>query len=706
MLKKIFIPIVLLASFSFGFKTNVDTLKLRKFKSNHITYVKTSDSILDTTGIIYDNKFTCFPGNILGLNTSNPMLSSYELYNNYFRSSATDSNVFTKKVVAKDTLFALSHLQVNGEIYNQGITWTSRTSAADNSWRSICYGNGLFVACASTGTGNRIMTSPDGITWTSRTSAVDNDWYGICYGNGLFVIVGVSGSGQTVMTSPDGITWTSRTSAASNDWMSICYGNGLFVACASTGTGNRIMTSPNGITWTSRTPATNNDWLSICYGNGVFVCVSNTGTGNRVMTSPDGITWTSRTSSADNSWRSICYGNGLFVACASTGTGNRIMTSPNGITWTSRTPAVDNDWRSICYGNGLFVACASTGTGNRIMTSPDGITWTSRTSAADNSWMSICYGNGVFVAISFSGTGNRVMTSGKSTKLITSDNNIYHGGIISTGTVSTDSLYSINGIKSNRGTFSSNIGVGSNSSLAAVDISYGGSTLALGGDLNAYTRTDNTDKFSKISLVHYDIDEEPICVAYMACGSGSVLNVGGGASSLNAIMGIDFYTADAVNTLTGTKRVGIASDGSVTIGAPTGGGKGAGTINAVAVYDDNVLLTGYVFDKYFNQNFDISKWNKNDTNNSLNPIRQPATEFIKHSDVCFNRKLYWNYIREKRVLPTMADVEDSSRIPSIGSLAQRLWETAEIQAIHTLQQDILIDSLTARIIALENKSNP
>jgi hypothetical protein len=538
MLKKIFIPIVLLASFSFGFKTNVDTLKLRKFKSNHITYVKTSDSILDTTGIIYDNKFTCFPGNILGLNTSNPMLSSYELYNNYFRSSATDSNVFKKKVVAKDTLFALSHLQVNGEIYNQGITWTSRTSAADNSWRSICYGNGLFVACASTGTGNRIMTSP------------------------------------------------------------------------------------------------------------------------------------------------------------------------NGITWTSRTPAVDNDWRSICYGNGLFVACASTGTGNRIMTSPDGITWTSRTSAADNSWMSICYGNGVFVAISFSGTGNRVMTSGKSTKLITSDNNIYHGGIISTGTVSTDSLYSINGIKSNRGTFSSNIGVGSNSSLAAVDISYGGSTLALGGDLDAYTRTDNTDKFSKISLVHYDIDEEPICVAYMACGSGSVLNVGGGASSLNAIMGIDFYTADAVNTLTGTKRVGIASDGSVTIGAPTGGGKGAGTINAVAVYDDNVLLTGYVFDKYFNQNFDISKWNKNDTNNSLNPIRQPATEFIKHSDVCFNRKLYWNYIREKRVLPTMADVEDSSRIPSIGSLAQRLWETAEIQAIHTLQQDILIDSLTARIIALENKSNP
>jgi hypothetical protein len=39
-----------------------------------------------------------------------------------------------------------------------GITWTSRTSAADNGWFGITYGKGLFVAVAVTGT-NRIMTS-------------------------------------------------------------------------------------------------------------------------------------------------------------------------------------------------------------------------------------------------------------------------------------------------------------------------------------------------------------------------------------------------------------------------------------------------------------------------------------------------------------------------------------------------------------------
>jgi hypothetical protein len=295
-------------------------------------------------------------------------------------------------------------------LWSGGTGWTSRTSAADNDWRSVAYGNGLFVAVSYDGTGNRVMTSPDGITWTSRTS-VDRAWYSVAYGNGLFVAVSYDGTGNRVMTSPDGITWTSRTSAADNDWRSVAYGNGLFVAVSSTGTGNRVMTSPDGITWTSRTSAADNDWFGVTYGNGLFVAVSNTGTGNRVMTSPDGITWTSRTSAADNDWFGVTYGNGLFVAVSRTGTGNRVMTSPDGITWTSRTSAADNDWRSVAYGNGLFVAVSFDGTGNRVMTSPDGITWTSQTSAADNQWFDVAYGNGLFVAVSSSGTGNRVMTS-------------------------------------------------------------------------------------------------------------------------------------------------------------------------------------------------------------------------------------------------------------------------------------------------------
>jgi len=208
-----------------------------------------------------------------------------------------------------------------------------------------------------------------GNNWVSRTSAADNYWYGIAYGNGLFVAVAYSGTGNRVMTSPDGINWTTRTPAADRNWFDITYGNGLFVAVASSGTGDRVMTSPDGITWTIRTSAADNNWDSVTYGNGLFVAVAHSGTGNRVMTSPDGITWTIRTSAADNTWNSITYGNGLFIAVASSGTGNRVMTSPDGIHWTSKTSAVDNDWISVVYGNGLFVVVAYSGTGNRVMTS-------------------------------------------------------------------------------------------------------------------------------------------------------------------------------------------------------------------------------------------------------------------------------------------------------------------------------------------------
>ncbi|MGA1588856.1 MAG: hypothetical protein ACO38I_09720, partial [Ilumatobacteraceae bacterium] len=50
-------------------------------------------------------------------------------------------------------------------------TWTTQTSAADNDWLSVAWGGPAgqekFVAVAYSGTGNRVMTSPDGITWTT-----------------------------------------------------------------------------------------------------------------------------------------------------------------------------------------------------------------------------------------------------------------------------------------------------------------------------------------------------------------------------------------------------------------------------------------------------------------------------------------------------------------------------------------------------------
>lgn len=303
-------------------------------------------------------------------------------------------------------------LDVNGNLiytpYTLGTKWIGVTAAAEstNGWNSVCFGNGLFVSVAISGTGNRAMTSPDGITWTVRTTPADNFWSSICYGNNLFVAVAYSGTGNRVMTSPDGITWTIRASAADNDWRDVCFGNGLFVAvCTNGSTTQRVMTSPDGITWTLRTTPTSSSCSNVVFGSGIFVA---TGTGigtTRLMTSVDGINWVSGggTSMGD----SLCFGNGIFVGVLS---GTVVKTSPDGITWTTQTAAANLAWSSVCFGNGVFCAVAGNVVTQQVMTSDDGATWVQQT-APTNQWSDICFGADTFVAVTTTQTHPAVMYS-------------------------------------------------------------------------------------------------------------------------------------------------------------------------------------------------------------------------------------------------------------------------------------------------------
>lgn len=295
-------------------------------------------------------------------------------------------------------------------------SWAVKTTPA-NSWNSVVYGNGLFVAVAFDGTGNRVMTSPDGITWTSRTSAADNAWQNVTYANGLFVAVSADGANR-VMTSPDGITWTSRSAAAPNQWNEVAYGNGLFVAVAASGVGNRVMTSPDGITWTSRTSAADNGWQAVVFGNGLFVTVANTGSGNRVMTSNDGITWTIRASASDKNWLDVAYGNGLFAAISYGG--DQVMTSHDGITWTSISVTA-RLWTSITYGNGLFVVLNFGDVFGLV--SNDGITWNSINITTANQWNGVTYANGLFVGVGVgaASTTRAILSTLTSSDMATSD---------------------------------------------------------------------------------------------------------------------------------------------------------------------------------------------------------------------------------------------------------------------------------------------
>lgn len=77
-----------------------------------------------------------------------------------------------------------------------GETWTARTAAEDNLWKSVAFGDGLFVAVAGDG-GNRVMTSHDGTTWRA-TSPSAASWASVAYGGGRFVAVGDTGAFRTM----------------------------------------------------------------------------------------------------------------------------------------------------------------------------------------------------------------------------------------------------------------------------------------------------------------------------------------------------------------------------------------------------------------------------------------------------------------------------------------------------------------------------
>jgi hypothetical protein len=69
----------------------------------------------------------------------------------------------------------------SGQIWRSGVgdltTWGLQASS-QGTLQSVCWSAvaGLFVAVRSTGTGQRVLTSPDGITWTVRNTPADLVW--------------------------------------------------------------------------------------------------------------------------------------------------------------------------------------------------------------------------------------------------------------------------------------------------------------------------------------------------------------------------------------------------------------------------------------------------------------------------------------------------------------------------------------------------
>ncbi len=160
--------------------------------------------------------------------------------------------------------------------------------------------------------------------------------------------------------------------------------------------------------------------------------------------------------------------------------------------------------------------------------------------------------------------------------------------------------------------------------------------------------------------------------------------------------------------------------GALILGGASGGGKGAGTINAKAVYDDNTLLSCYVFDQAVDGAINIAKWDgkvpdriipggNGETDRAGKIDNRPAqTEQREHAPLRrFVARIggaydpltldgYAKHWREKRHLTSMPNEAsfDPAEGMSAGAWIQRLVETVEIQAV-------LIEQLNARLKAVE-----
>jgi lipopolysaccharide export system protein LptA len=139
----------------------------------------------------------------------------------------------------------------------------------------------------------------------------------------------------------------------------------------------------------------------------------------------------------------------------------------------------------------------------------------------------------------------------------------------------------------------------------------------------------------------------------------------------------------------GTSFMRLTSNGGVTLGNPTGMDKGAGTLNANAVYDDNVLLTDAVFDLYHD-----GKLRPEDEENprwkALRLWGLPEVEAFARE----HRHLPW--------LPGRKTWEaDGSR--STGAMITHLWETVEHQSLFLFDHESRVATLEARIKELESR---
>lgn len=192
------------------------------------------------------------------------------------------------------------------------------------------------------------------------------------------------------------------------------------------------------------------------------------------------------------------------------------------------------------------------------------------------------------------------------------------------------------------------------------------------------------------------------------------------AQTPNGSSNIYFYCTDGGGT--DQLRMTLNNNGGLVVGSPTGGNKGAGTINAQAVYDDNSLLSCYPYDQFLDGDINEEKWHskipdrvrENKPSDGSNPSGKDRTiEQRNHGPMLrFKSEIgteydpltldgYAKHWKDKRHLPSLPD--EATYDVLNGAISTGQWVQGLVEAVEI--QSILIEQLNQKVKTIEDKIN-
>lgn len=219
---------------------------------------------------------------------------------------------------------------------NAGVTWANVNSSS-NDFRSLVYGNGLFVAHdLGVGTNDIRYSSNNGATWATASSGITGTGSRLIFAGGVFFVIGQNGA---LATSTNAASWTNRSISTTDDFSGVAYGAGKYVIGSTQG---NAWTSSNLSSWAQNNTGATAGLFVGAYGNGLFVGLSDS---YEVWTSENGELWANTAylsafydSSAQVIPKILFSGTKFFIISdlfGKSNLGDGVVSSSNGIDWDS-----------------------------------------------------------------------------------------------------------------------------------------------------------------------------------------------------------------------------------------------------------------------------------------------------------------------------------------------------------------------------------